>query len=216
MRRLWSFSLCLAGVALGVSPARAQTARVSVSLSLASDATPTGARRPLVQVRNLIADPRWAQALDASLPIILNYTLEIWRSRDGWIDELIKTTEWQTVITKEPLQDEYTVTVVQAKPIVARFANRDSAARYLGFTNRVDVAPDRPGNFYYTLTLRITALSDADLDEVERFLQGDPSANEGHRTMLSRGLRRLLLRIAGLPSEELQAKSDRFEVKPPE
>ena len=214
MRR---FVLAAAAVVLLVRSGQAQSAHVGVSLRLSPPVGAKGERKPYVQLRDLLTDRRWADALEASLPIILSYHLEIWRSRDGWIDEFIKATEWQTVVTKEPLQDEYTVTSVEARPRVWRFASRDSVARHLSLINQIDITPIRAGNFYYTLTLRVTALSDTDIDELEQFLSGDPEPRDrGQGKWVTRGIRRLLLRIAGLPSEELQAKSDQFVVTPEE
>ncbi|MEO8448381.1 MAG: DUF4390 domain-containing protein [Gemmatimonadota bacterium] len=210
------FVLVAAAVALLVRSGQSQSAHVNLSLRLSPAVDARGQRKPYVQLHDLLKDRRWADMIDAPLPVILSYHLEIWRSRDGWIDEFLKATEWQTIVTKEPLQDEYTVTSVEARPRASRFASRDSVARYLGLINQIDITPIRPGTFYYTLTLRITALSDTDIDELERFLSGDPEPREQSQgKSVTRGIRRFLLRMAGLPSEELQAKSEEFIVLPP-
>ena len=216
MRRLL---LLAAGLTALVRPARAQNPpdRPSVTVSLGAPDEQTGARKPIIYLRHLAADPRWAQALDNSLPIVLHNRLEVWRSRDGWIDELLFGTEWQVYVTKEPLADEYDVTVVTGnrpqRP--RRFVQRDSAIAYLELPNLVEVEPNRAGRFYYVLTTRITALSDADMDQLERFLAGDPDLDVSGRsgTVVGRGIRRLLLRIAGLPSEVLTARSEQFTVR---
>jgi hypothetical protein len=212
MRRLAWFLALAAGA---VPPVLAQSDRVSVAMALNAAAEPSGARKPIVYLRNLLADSRWNQALDNSLPIVITYHLEIWRSRDGWIDELSTEVEWQTVVAKEPLEDEYTVTLIIGTRALRpnRFAVRDSAEIYLQRPQRVDVFPTRPGRFYYTLSVRITALSDADVAQLERFLAGDadPDATD-QGTLFGRGIRRLLLRIAGLPSEVLQARTEEFQV----
>jgi hypothetical protein len=64
------------------------------------------------------------------------------------------------------------------------------------------------------VTLQITTLSDSDLQELERFLRGDlgPAAG-GDQDMgnaVGRGARRLLLRIAGLPTLRLEARTEKF------
>ena len=201
-----------------VAPAAlAQSGRVGVSMSLNATPEANGARKPIVRLKGLLPDQRWNQALDNSLPIVINYHLETWRARDGWIDELTSEVEWQTVVAKEPLEDEYTATLVLGTRAERprRFAVRDSADHFLSLPQRVDVFPTRPGRFYYTLTVRITALSDADVAQLERFLAGEAEPDVTDRgTLFGRGLRRLLLRIAGLPSEVLQAKTEEFEVKP--
>lgn len=214
MRR--SLLCLLLGVA--ASPAaRAQSRPVAAAVVLDSAVQTKGARKPVVVLRNLLNDERWDQALDNSLPLVVSYTLQTWRSRDNWIDEWVGETTWQTIVTKEPLEEEYTVTLVVGNRLQRprRFAVRDSAMQYLGLPQRVELFPQRPGRFYYNLTTRITALSDRDMDQLERFLAGDPDLDIPEPgTAVGRGVRRFLLRIAGLPSQVLEAKSGQFVVQP--
>lgn len=215
MRRL---SLAAAGL-LGLSSgAGAQSRPVTVSISLDTASQRTGARKPIVSFKSFLADTRWNDALENSLPLVVSYSLETWRSRDGWIDEFVGggRVEWQAIVTKEPLQEEYTITRIVAgrpeRPL--RFAIRDSAIRELDKPQRVEWVPQRPGRFYYALSVRITALSDRDMDQLERFLAGDPTLETPEPgTALGRGIRRFLLRIAGLPSQVLRARSEQFDVR---
>lgn len=211
MRRLLGLVFALAGLA---APASAQSG-LSVSLGLEAAGSPLGPRKPIVTLRNLGADLRWTEALDNSLPIIVTHRLELWHSRQGWIDAFASAVEWRVFVTKEPLQEEYAVTLVlrdlPQRP--RRFGVRDSAIAWLQLPNLIDFSPTRSGRYYYTLTTRITTLSDTDMDQLERFLAGDPDLTVPDRgTVLGRGIRRFLLRIAGLPSVVLQARSEEFEV----
>jgi hypothetical protein len=216
MRRSLAFALLLGVVS--TAPAVAQTPRVSLVVRLGPDTFPHHVRHPLVQVKDLLADERWAQALEAAFPIRLNFHLEIWRSRDGWIDEFQRATEWNTVIQREPLQEQYRVTriFVAQPPQEFRFTTKEELARWLGFTNEVDVQPTGAGTFYYAVRLTITALSDEDMEELERFLAGQPAdaPNKPEGGSLGKRVRQFLLRIAGLPREELEVRSERFRVTP--
>ena len=62
--------------------------------------------------------------------------------------------------------------------------------------------------------MELSTLSDSDLDELERFLEGDlpgvAQGGEGIGEALGRGATRLLLRLAGLPSLRLE---DAVEVR---
>ncbi len=212
-------SLVVAGLVAVCSGAQAQSRSVVVSMSLDTAVHRTGARRAVVSLKSLLADPRWDEALDNSLPLVVSYTLESWRSREGWIDEFLGSVEWQAIVIKEPLQEEYSVTrVVSGRPgRPLRFAVRDSAVRELDKPQRIEWMPTRAGRFYYTLSVRITALSDRDLDQLEQFLAGDPTLETPEPgTVVGRGIRRFLLRIAGLPSQVLGTRSEQFEVKPEE
>ena len=218
MRR---FLLVLVG--LGIAPAvlpaqdRPESRSVAIAMGLDGKVQANGAQMPIVYLRNLIADERWYQALDNSLPIVVTYTLQTWRSRDGWIDELSAETGWQTIVTKEPLQEEYTITIVTGgrfrRP--ERFAVRDSALQYLNLPQRIQIFPQRPGRFYYTVSARITALSDRNMEQLERFLAGDPDLDDtSPGSPIGAWFRRFLLRIAGLPNQVLEARSEQFTVRP--
>jgi hypothetical protein len=81
--------------------------------------------------------------------------------------------------------------------------------------NQIGIAPAAIGEYYFTSTLRIRTLSDEEMEDLERFLQGNPTPEERERgSVLSRAARRLLLRFGGLPFEELEARSSRFVVGP--
>lgn len=207
--------LCLTLGLATTAPSVAQNARVGLSVQLSPDSTPNGARRPRVQVRDLVADKRWAEALSQSFPIRLNFTLEVWRSRDGWIDEFQRAIQWATVIQREALQDQYRVTrIFLAGPEEFRFSTLDELDRWIRVPNEVDALPNGAGSFYYAVTLKISALSDEDMEELEQFLAGQ-SVNpvRSERGSVGRGLKRFMLRLAGLPGEERKAQTGRFQVR---
>ncbi|HSE52436.1 MAG TPA: DUF4390 domain-containing protein [Gemmatimonadales bacterium] len=197
------------------APAAAQRPKVGLSVQLGPDTFPRGVRYARVQLRSLFADPDWANALDQSFPIRLTYRMEIWRSRDGWIDEFQRATEWSTVIQYEPLQDQYRVTeLLLSGPVETRFQTRDELARWIGITREVDALPVGAGSFYYDVKLRISALSDEDMEEIEQFLSGGQATPaRPERSSIGRSFRRFLLRLAGLPGEELTVRTERFRVR---
>jgi hypothetical protein len=214
MRRLSLLAL-LVGL-VSAAPVEAQEQRVELRVSLGPDSFPMKARPAWVQVLNLLADKRWSEALEQLFPVRLDYRLEIWRARGGWIDEFQRATEWSTVVQKEPLQDQYRVTLLLLSgPQELRFPTQNELARYLNYTNQVDALPTGTGTFYYTVTLTITALSEKDIEALERFLAGQPAAPAvPERNSLMQRFRQLLLRAAGLPWDELEGKSPSFRVAP--
>ena len=213
MLRVLAAVLALGG--LLNAPAVAQRPKVGLSVQLGPDTFPRGVRYARVQVRSLFADPDWAAALDQSFPIRLTFRMEIWRSRDGWIDEFQRATEWSTVIQYEPLQDQYRVTeLLLSGPVETRYQTRDDLARWIGITREVDALPVGAGSFYYDLKLRISALSDEDMEEIEQFLAGGQATpSRPERSSIGRSFRRFLLRLAGLPGEELTVRTERFRVR---
>lgn len=206
--------------ALGPHAAEAQApaARVGLEVVLARDSSPTGARNPVVRSQGLLADDRWLTALRSGLPVRLHYRVEVWRSRDGWFDRFARQTEWDVVLRHEPLLDQYTLlTVTGSRVQERRYATLDALSAALGFSYQVNVRPTEAGRYYYAASLEVSTLSDSDLDELERFLEGDlegvARGREGIGDALGRGATRMLLRLAGLPSVRLEARTGAFQVR---
>ncbi len=212
-------ALALALTAVGAPAVRAQgPAGVRLEIRLAPDSAPTGARNPVVRSANLLRDDRWLAALHSGLPVRLHYRLEVWRSREGWFDLFSRQTEWDVVVRHEPLLDQYTLlTITGSRVEERRYATLDALEAALGFSYQVNVRPTQPGEYYYSAALEIYTLSDSDLDELERFLEGDLSGISQERgglgDALGRGATRLLLRLAGLPRLRLEGRTGSFRVR---
>jgi hypothetical protein len=196
----------------------AQSPPIEFHVRLSPDSTPAGARAPIVRAENVLGDERWSSALRSGLPIRLHYQVELWRARDGWFDTFGRQTGWDAVVRHEPLLDQYTLLTLAGKQRQERrYATLDALGAALGFAYRVNIPPAEPGRYYYSATLAITTLSDSDLDELERFLKGDLGEVAGGREdfgdAVGRGATRFLLRLAGLPSVRLEARSDAFTVR---
>lgn len=191
---------------------------VRLTVRLASDPLPSGSRAPVVRSENLLDDGRWLAALRSGLPVRLHYTVGVWRSRGGWFDAFERQAEWDVVLHHEPLLDQYTVlTLVSGRARERRYATIDALSAALAFAYKVSVQPAQTGSYYYTASLEISTLSDSDLDELQRFLEGDlddvAQGKEGVGDALGRGATRFLLRLAGLPSLRLEVRSPTFDVR---
>ena len=197
----------------------AQTAPVRLLVTLTADSSENGSRAPVVRSENLLgSESRWLSALRSGLPVRLHYRLEVWRSRDGWFDNFDRQIEWDVVIRHEPLLDQYTLlTLVGRRRQERRYATLDALGAALAFAYQVNVRPQEPSGYYYAASLQVSTLSDSDLDELKRFLAGDLSDGTeeggGIGDAVGRGATRFLLRLAGLPSLRLEARSSRFVVR---
>jgi hypothetical protein len=213
-------ALAVALAAAAVGPAVAQAPRgVGLEVGLARDSAPDGGRDPVVRAENLLGDDRWLTALRSGLPVRLHYRVEVWRSRNGWFDLFDRQTEWDVVVRHEPLLDQYTLlTLTGSRVQERRYATLDALSAALRFSYQVSMRPRERGEYYYAASLEISTLSDSDLDELERFLEGDPggggaAGRQGLGDALGRGATRLLLRLAGLPSLRLEGRSEGFRVR---
>jgi hypothetical protein len=219
-RRLRPAALAVAMLAVSFSGSAAQESRsVRLLVALAPDSTASGARAPIVRSENLlVGDSRWLSALRSGLPVRLHYRVEVWQSREGWFDMFTRQAEWDVLVRHEPLLDQYTLlTFAGARHQERRYATLDALGAALGFAYLVNVRPNDEGRYYYAASLQVSTLSDSDLDELERFLAGDLNrAAQGGGNFgdaLGRGATRFLLRLAGLPSLRLEARSERFSVR---
>ena len=213
-----ALGLFLLGVPLQRLAAQ-DTQSVRLHVSLAPDSSQRGARAPIVRSENLLGgDNRWLSALRSGLPVRLHYRVEVWRSRDGWFDIFVRQAEWDLLVRHEPLLDQYTLlTFAGAARQERRYATLDALGAALAFAYQINIRPGEEGRYYYAASLQVSTLSDSDLDELERFLAGglspESSGGENLGDALGRGATRFLLRLAGLPSLRLEARSDHFVVR---
>jgi hypothetical protein len=210
--------LLLALLAVAIpGESRAQTGNsVRLEVRLTPDTAVRGARAPVVRSENLLGDGRWLSTLRSGLPVRLHYRIEVWRSRNGWMDQLTRQVYWDVVLRHEPLLDEYTMlTIFGSRVQERRYATLDALTAALAFAYQINVSPAQQGNYYYSSTLEVSTLSDDDLEELERFLDGGTTrrGEGGLSDALGRGATRFLLRLAGLPSLRLEARTGRFSIR---
>ena len=190
---------------------------VRFEVRLTPDSAPRGQRAPVIRSDNLLGDGRWLSTLRSGLPVRLHYRVEVWRSRNGWLDQLTRQLYWDVVVRHEPLLDQYTMlTIFGSRVQERRFATLDALTAALAFAYQINVSPDEAGNYYYAATLEVSTLSDTDLDELDRFLEGDVDGGGGRAGLgetLERGATRFLLRLAGLPRLRMEARTGRFTIR---
>lgn len=191
---------------------------VTLSVTLVPDANRKDGQLPEARVNGLLEDDRWTSALLSGLPLRLHYRLELWRSRSSWFDAAVRSIDWDVVVRREPLLDQYTVTtVLLGRTRQQRYPDLATLGRALGVAYRIAVRATDKGVYYYVATLSVSTLSDADLDEMDRVMRGETGAatdeNGNLGDAVSRSARRMLLRVAGLPIMRVEGRSETFEVK---
>ena len=206
--------LILLAAAVSTPGAAQDTTGVSVEVRLSGDSL-SSTRDPIIRTRNLFADTPWLATLREGLPVRLAYRLEVWRTRPGWLDALERQVEWAVVVQHEPLLDQFSVVRLLPPNRVQqnRYATPGALAGALGRGYQFQVTPSEAGRYYYTVALTVTTLSDSDLDEFERVLRGELTDGGGGGNNLAKRARRLVLRLAGLPTLNVAGESERFEVQ---
>lgn len=169
--------------------------------------------RAVLEIGGVLEDEALEQAVRSGLPLRVNVRVELWR--DGFLDDLEASRTWTTVLLFEPLEQQY---VMRLETGVARsFTDYTTAREAIEAEYPLALAPRRPGRYYYTATLEIETLSLSDLDELERWLRGELGpAVSGERSIanaVGEGAKRLLIRLLGLPSRRVEAKSEPFRYR---
>ena len=168
--------------------------------------------RARLRVGPVLGTDELEHATRSGLPVRVRVRVELWR--DGFIDDLEGSETWTAVLLYEPLERQYIVR--PARGPARRFTDYRSARDGIEREYDVAVQPSREGNHYYTVTLEIETLSLSDLEELERWLQGElRPAVSGERSVsgaVSEGAKRLLIRLLGLPARRVEARSERFRV----
>jgi hypothetical protein len=190
------------------TPVVAQEAGISVRADTAAGL------RPLLRVGAILDNKTLREATASGIPVRVNVRIELWR--DGFFDDLAGSRSWNTALLYEPLARRYIVHAVGSDTPPIQFDDYDSARRAVEGERLIDLRPRRTGKYYYTATLVIETLSLSDVQELERWLQGElQPAVSGDRSLpgaLGQGVKRLTIRLLRLPTRRLEARSSSFEV----
>ena len=213
MRRKPVLALCalVLGVAVGAH-AQAAAPAPSLTVTLQSEV-------PRVQSTGLLADGRFVALMRSGFPLRLHYRLELWKVRSSWFDQFVREVPWDAVARHDPLADDFVL--IRTGGSVTRYATPEELARALEIPYTIPLRPPtgNTGRFYFLSRLDVSTLNDTDLEELSRWLRGDVGpavSGEGNLGQaLVRGAQRVLVRIAGLPRQRLEARSPTFRPQEP-
>lgn len=183
--------------------------RIGVNLSRDADGA---LRSPVVRAGGALAGGVFAEALHDGFPVRYNFRLELHRSIRILPDRLESQVEWEAVVLLDPLTNEYDL--VRSGGGEEHFATRAALEKALATPFSVDLLPRGREQYYYVASLLIESLSLSELDEAERWLRGDLgpalSTKGDVGNSLGRGVRRLLVRLSGMPRLGLESRSAFF------
>jgi hypothetical protein len=167
---------------------------------------------PVVTVQDVLGDAALEDAVRSGLPLRMRFRLELWR--DEIFDDLVQEATWSAVVAFEPL--EATFLAGASGDSLTAYGSWEAARPALERAYTPALRPRRSGRYYYLATLEVETLSLSDLDELERWLRGDlEPAVRGRRSVggaVGTGLKRILIRVLGLPARRYEDRSDPFRV----
>lgn len=165
-----------------------------------------------IRIGNLFEDPSLTDALHSGLPLRIRIVAELWK--DGFFDSQKGRGEWRASVIYDPLEQRYRVATGSSQEVPVDSVEGLAGALQARFS--LPLKPPGKGRYYYLAQVEVETLSMTDLEELQRWLKGDlasaVSGNEKVETAVGRGVRRMLVRMLGLPTKRFRVKSHTFDV----
>jgi hypothetical protein len=215
MRLLWWAALGLATLTPQVGMAQSPPPPPPPPTSPALTVTVQNST-PRVRSTGLLTDGKFVGLMRSGFPLRLHYRLELWRVRSSWFDQFVREVSWDAVARNDPLADDFVL--IRQGGAVSRYATPDELSAALDIPYTVTLRPTSAsgGRYYFVARLEVTTLNDTDLQELSRWLSGDVGpavSGEGNfGEALARGAQRVLVRLAGLPRQRLEARSPTIRI----
>ena len=207
----WAGWLLLAWLGLALAFPETAVAQGSARLRI-RPSPPEQEYAPVIEAEGLLRDAALRDALQSGLPLRFRLRVELWENR--FFDRLAGDQVVAFALTQDPLERAYVLTTPAGERRHVTVAQAEAAVEN---ELRVQLRPGRRGRFYYLARLEVETLSLSDLEELRRWLQGEVGpAVEGRSSpenAVESGLRRLLVRVIGLPTRRLEARSGTFTVR---
>jgi hypothetical protein len=175
---------------------------------------------PRVRSTGLLADGKFAGLMRSGFPLRLHYRLELWKVRTSWFDQFVREVSWDVVARNDPLADDFVLLRPGGGRTLTRYATPEELEAALEIPYTVTMRPEASGagsgRYYFVARLEVTTLNDTDLRELSSWLSGDvrPAVSGGGNfgEALARGAQRVLVRLAGLPRLQLEARSPTIRI----
>lgn len=173
-----------------------------------------GSHRVSLRLDGLLADKELQEVVESGLPLHVRVRVELWRDRV--VDQLKGSDSWHALLTYDPLEKNFRLRT-RGSPSIDRGLSTFADARMaLEAARTFGLQPFGTGEYYFTANIEIETLSLSDLEELERWLQGElRPAVTGDRSVpsaIGEGAKRLLIRVLSLPTRTLDLKTARFRV----
>lgn len=168
----------------------------------------------IVTVDHLLEEGPLLQAIHSGLPLRIRVQTHLWE--DGFFDDELGRHEWRASIIFDPLTRQYRVQSGRGGGEIREVNTLEEVQAVLQQTLEIPLRPGKEGKFYYLADVEMETLSLSDLEELERWLQGDlgpaVTGEEDVGGALAKGFRRVLVRMLGLPARKFQIRSPSFEI----
>lgn len=166
----------------------------------------------IVEIVSLFEDPDLQEAVRSGLPLRIRIIVQLWK--DGFFDSQKGQHEWRASVVYDPLTRRYQVQAGGNPEVEVNTLTQVRAT--LQQTLPIPIRPLEEGRYYYLALVEMETLSLSDLEELQRWLRGDlgavVSGEDDMEGALGKGIRRVFVRMLGLPARKFQVRSPRFEI----
>lgn len=176
---------------------------------------PGAGHSPVVSVGPALRSADLEDAARSGVPVRVRMRVELWKDR--LFDELVDSTSWSSIVAHEPISEIFIVRSLPGQQPARRFASWAAARQFIERDYRPALQPRGSGRYYYTVSLEVETLSVSDLDELERWLQGElQPAVSGQRSVpgaLGQGAKRLIVKLLDLPARRFDDRTPVFQFR---
>lgn len=168
-----------------------------------------------IVVGGMLEDPGLLEAIHGGFPLRIRIRIQLWK--EGFFDDLTGTFEWRASVLFDPLTRRYRVQTGTDDGAIHEVNTLDEARDALQLDLEVPLRPREKGRYYYEAEIELQTLSLSDFEELQRWLQGElgpaVTGEEDVGGAMARGVRRLLVRMLGLPARRFQVRSPTFQME---
>jgi hypothetical protein len=169
----------------------------------------------MVEIVDLFSDPGLVEAVVSGLPLRIRIRVQLWK--DGLFDSQKGQHEWRATLLFDPLTRRFRLQTSEQTEAEVEVNTLEEVREALQLTLQIPLRPREKGKYYYIGEVEMETLSLSDLEELQRWLQGELAgavAGEGDVDgALAKGFRRVLVRMLGLPAKRFQVQSPSFRVE---
>lgn len=174
-----------------------------------------GTGEATVEMGNLLGDGPLLEAVHSGLPLRIRVRTQLWK--DGFFDDEVGRHEWRASVIFDPLTRRYRIQAAGQSTATREVNSLEEARLALQQTLDIPLRPRGRGRYYYLADVEMETLSLSDIEELERWLQGElgpaVAGEEDVGGALARGFRRVLVRMLGLPNRKIRLRSPSFEIE---
>jgi hypothetical protein len=168
-----------------------------------------------VEMGDLFSDPDLVEAVQSGLPLRIRVRIQLWK--DGFFDDQQGQHEWLALVLFDPLTRRYSVQTTGRVGAEVEVNTLEEARQALQLTLEIPLRPRETGKYYYVAGVDMETLSLSDLEELQRWLQGElvpaVAGEQDVEGALAKGFKRVLVRMLGLPAKRRVVRSPPFEVE---